>query len=628
MQDLIGKTLAQRYHVVQFAGHGGMADVYKVWDAQRAVHLAMKVLREDLAEDEIFLRRFRRESEILTRLQHPFIIRSYGLAQADGLAFLLMDFIEGSTLRKEIFNRKAPWPLEQVIAVMRPVCSALNFAHTQGLVHCDIKPANIMITTNGDVLLADFGIARLAESNTTATMVGAGTPAYMAPEQIWGQDPLPQTDMYALGIVLFELLTGGERPFTGDHAQTTGSSGEKVRWEHVYCTPPSPRLYNPAIPAEVEAIVLRCLEKDPARRYASAMELLNALEQACPEARRAMTGSQKVLAVPQRDSSPVRSVRQPASDQNAVPRRLKRPFPLWVFGIGLLSVILLGAFAVPAFQPAPAVKPSPLPLPTQVVRLATFSPTPTMVDTPVLTATLTPTPTRSANMVLIPPGSFQMGGDQYDNEKPIHLVTLNPFLIDKYEVTNADYAQCVDAGRCQPPAYNVSNTRTSYYDNPQYANYPVIYVTWYSAQAYCEWRGTRLPTEAEWEKAARGGLEGKQFPWGNLEPICAAGAANGAQFGNCTNRDTVAVGSFAPNGYGLFDMAGNAWEWVNDWYDKSYYRVSPGSNPPGPTGSDNKVLRGGGWYLNLYGLRIANRSYGEPADHDISVGFRCAVSAP
>ncbi len=278
MPNLIGKTLAGRYRIDESLGRGGMAEVYKVWDEQRAAYLAMKVLREDLAEDKVFIRRFKREAQTLSRLQHPNIVRFYGLDEdkENDVVFMLMDYVEDTTLRKEIYKSKQPFTAERVLEVLRPVCSALHYAHAQGIVHCDVKPGNIMIDTQGHVLLSDFGIARMTDA-ATATMIGAGTPAYMAPEQIRGEEPVPQTDIYALGVILFEMLTGGERPFEGEHAKTTGSTGEKLRWEQLNLNPPSPRKFNSTISPALEAVIMKCLQKEPAKRQRNVLELFSEL---------------------------------------------------------------------------------------------------------------------------------------------------------------------------------------------------------------------------------------------------------------------------------------------------------------------------------------------------------------
>ena len=277
MQNFIGTVLANRYRVESVLGRGGMAEVYKVWDLQRSTYLAVKVLNEDLAIDRVFIRRFRREAQTLAKLQHPHIVRFYGLEQDGPRAFILLDYIDGKSLKRVIFDQGGPVPLAHIEIIFHSICAALQYAHAEGLVHCDMKPGNVMVDRKGDVLVADFGIARMSDA-ATATMVGMGTPAYMAPEQARGLDPVPQTDIYALGIILFEMLTGGERPFTGENAQTTGTTSERVRWEQINLEPPSPRQWNPAITPELVGIVFKCLAKDPKVRYQTPLELLNDLQ--------------------------------------------------------------------------------------------------------------------------------------------------------------------------------------------------------------------------------------------------------------------------------------------------------------------------------------------------------------
>ena len=297
MANLVGKTLLGRYHVQESLGRGGMAEVYKVWDSHRKDHLAMKVLLEGLSTDIIFMHRFEREAQTLKGLQHKSIIRFYGLEKEGRLAFMLTDFIEGSTLKGIIFDAGGALPLSQVSAIMNPVCAALSFAHHEGFVHCDIKSENIMLNKYGEALLMDFGIARMSDS-ATATMQGIGTPAYMAPEQIRLEELTPQSDIYSLGIVLYEMLTGGGRPFTGDHAQITGGTSEKIRWEHTHLPPPSPRSWNRNISVALEKIILRCLEKNPQDRYPNAIDLYNALELAIAGEKPERPRAEHVSAVP------------------------------------------------------------------------------------------------------------------------------------------------------------------------------------------------------------------------------------------------------------------------------------------------------------------------------------------
>jgi formylglycine-generating enzyme required for sulfatase activity len=228
-------------------------------------------------------------------------------------------------------------------------------------------------------------------------------------------------------------------------------------------------------------------------------------------------------------------------------------------------------------------------------------------------------------MVLIPAGEFQMGGAGGDkDELPIHPVTLDAFYIDKYEVTNEMYLFCDQSEVCREPV-DVTGITKGDYSSGEYSNYPVVNVSWEMAKTYCAWRGARLPTEAEWEKVARGGLTDVRYPWGNDSPSCAIGARNGAQLGKCPKDRTVAVGSFSSNGYQVYDMVGNVWEWVGDWYQADYYASADWRNPPGPSSGREKILRGGSW-ASLE-IHVSSRSPVRPETQDYEIGFRCARDA-
>lgn len=226
-----------------------------------------------------------------------------------------------------------------------------------------------------------------------------------------------------------------------------------------------------------------------------------------------------------------------------------------------------------------------------------------------------------APMALVPAGEFIMGQHKWDaDEQPAHRVYLEAFYLDKYEVTTARYGRFLQETGRQPPAqWKDVNPATD-------GERPVVSVTWHDADAYCRHYGKRLPTEAEWEKAARG-TDGRQFPWGNEEPTPRHANFGATWIGYET---LIPVGSLqaGKSPYGVFDLAGNAWEWVADWYDMKYYKSSPELNPAGPSRGGSKVLRGGSWYDMLYDLRSTNRNYLGPKSTQFTVGFRCLQEAP
>jgi formylglycine-generating enzyme required for sulfatase activity len=250
---------------------------------------------------------------------------------------------------------------------------------------------------------------------------------------------------------------------------------------------------------------------------------------------------------------------------------------------------------------------SPLPLPT-VTLTSTLSIGSTQVSDK-----------DGMTLLYVPAGNFILGsGNDSSNEKE-HGVYLDAFWIDQTEVTNEMYSRCVVAGICQVPSPTKSHTRDRYYGYSAFDNYPVVNVLWEDAAAYCQWAGRALPTEAQWEKAARG-EDGRTYPWGSLAPD--ATRLNYHQ----NVGDTTEVGKYVSGAspYGALDMSGNVWEWVADWYAEKYYASSPARNPTGPTSGDYHVIRGGSWIVGSSFARVSIRLWSVPNPKYGYLGFRCA----
>ncbi|WP_033291532.1 Stk1 family PASTA domain-containing Ser/Thr kinase [Amycolatopsis jejuensis] len=265
------RLLSNRYELGDTLGYGGMSEVHHGHDVRLGREVAIKVLRADLARDPQFQERFRREAQNAAALNHPAIVAVYDTGEANTdvgpLPYIVMEYVEGRTLR-DIVKTEGPLSQKRAMEVMADVCAALDFSHRHGIVHRDVKPANVMITKNGAVKVMDFGIARAmhdGQSAMTQTAAVIGTAQYLSPEQARGESVDARSDVYAAGCVLYELITG-EPPFTGD-------SPVAVAYQHVREDPHAPSSVNPAVSPELDAVVLKALAKGPANRYQSAAEM-------------------------------------------------------------------------------------------------------------------------------------------------------------------------------------------------------------------------------------------------------------------------------------------------------------------------------------------------------------------
>jgi predicted Ser/Thr protein kinase len=273
--DMIGKTLGQ-YRIVEHLGKGGMAEVFKAYQPALDRYVAVKILHSMVAVDEQFLARFQHEARSVAKLRHGHIVQVYDFGSDDNIYYMVMEFIDGQTLKARLRDLKdadQTMSLDETQRIIQAVAEALNYAHKRGMIHRDVKPANILLTSDGEAVLSDFGIARMVEG-TRFTMTGVvGTPDYMSPEQGQGLAIDLCSDIYSLGVVLYEMLTG-QTPFTADTPLA-------VIFKHVQDPLPLPRSTNPDIPEGVERVILKALAKRPEDRFQSTLQMAKALADAC-----------------------------------------------------------------------------------------------------------------------------------------------------------------------------------------------------------------------------------------------------------------------------------------------------------------------------------------------------------
>lgn len=336
-----GETIGP-YRIIEPLGQGGMATVYKAYHAALDRYVALKALHPAFKEDPNFIARFNREARIVAKLDHPNIVPIYDFAEHQGTPYLVMRYIEGKTLKT--FLREGALPVARVLELIRPVTAGLAYAHAQGILHRDLKPSNIMIANDGHVYLTDFGLARIAQASesTLSQDMLIGTPQYISPEQARGVPATEQSDIYSLGVVLFEMLTG-RVPFSADTPYA-------VIHDHIFTPLPLPTTINPNLSPEIERVLLKALAKDANARYASPVELLNALEQA----------AQPSAPVPAPSVTPSASPTAASAPAPAQPKRGIHRVAWAVIGVLALLVLMCSAVVViqrlPAFQQAESVR--------------------------------------------------------------------------------------------------------------------------------------------------------------------------------------------------------------------------------------------------------------------------------
>jgi len=376
--DLTGTTLG-KYQIIERLGRGGMADVYRAFQPLLERYVAVKVMHTNLTEDEDFITRFKREAQIVGSLRHPNIVQVIDFDIHDGEYFMVMEYVQGDTL-KAMLKRRGALQIGEALDIAAKLADALAYAHSKGMIHRDIKPANVLMDKNGSPILSDFGIAHLSDvSGLTSTGMTVGTPSYMSPEAGRGEKVDERTDIYSLGIVLYEMLTGTV-PFDADTPYA-------VIMKHINDPLPMPRQFGASLPAFVEKVVLKALAKNREDRYQVAAEFRSAIDKALEQLQNEPTSSATA-------TNPVATVigtqiAQPTS--SVTPRRIS---PVAILAIVALLLFLVGGAYLLSRPPAaapPPTQPSVAIVPTiTATTLAVVQPTATEKSTIASTATQTP----------------------------------------------------------------------------------------------------------------------------------------------------------------------------------------------------------------------------------------------
>ncbi|MBV9042172.1 MAG: serine/threonine protein kinase [Acidimicrobiia bacterium] len=326
------RVLNDRYELRQHAARGGMADVYHGWDRRLSREVAIKILRPELSADDEYVDRFRDEARTAARLTHPNIVSVYDTGSDEGDAYMVMEWVDGPTLA-QVIRADAPLPVERACRIGADIAAGLQYAHENGVTNRDVKPSNVLLSPTGHAKVTDFGIAKVPEQSTVETLPGVvlGTPAYLAPEQLTGRPADNRSDVYGLGTVLYEMVTG-RKPFLGDTpAEVAGNA--------LHGRPARPSAINPNVPESFERILSKALARDPDGRYQSAAELRADLLELAAGGIPAAVDDPTVAMLAGADSTRAMTTIEPLPVAPPPPRR-RRTVEAWLIGAVLALAIL------------------------------------------------------------------------------------------------------------------------------------------------------------------------------------------------------------------------------------------------------------------------------------------------
>lgn len=578
------------YTVVKQIGQGSLGAVFLAEHRFLKRPYALKILPEELGSDRGFVQRFEKEVAEIAALEHPHIVKVHNVSYADGRFFLVTDCIvdvlgETTNLAEYLNLHDEQLCEDELLKIVSQVASAIDYAHEEAMTHRGIKLNNVLIGKGEDiqVYLSDFGLSRIIGSGTVLTKnykilaesLGIQEKgdlsklsklhlsfwqnyAFLAPEQKIIGDPRQvdtQADIWSFGVLVYYMIT---REFP----------------EGIF---PLPSQCVPDYKLNWDQLISNCLQYDPKKRPKS-------LKIAMDEFLHTTSGAiQGVSSIKFESQAP-----KPILKPQEIRRPQYEPDPGAIFQLET---------TVARYQPTKSEERDIEPMLTE--------------------------------MRIIPAGTYYRGSNNGGrDEMPRHAIHLNAFALDVHPVTNEQFVLFLEAlgGEKDHNNHDIIRLRESRIRRSAgklniesgYSKHPVVGITWYGAVAYAKWIGKRLPTEAEWEVAARGGHEKFLYPTGqNIEKTQA----------NFFSADTTAVMSYPPNDYGIYDMAGNVYDWCQDWYDYHYYNnsVQEPNNPKGPLQGVYRVLRGGCWKSLKDDMRCSHRHRNNPGTMNGTYGFRCAA---
>ena len=514
VRSALHQLIGDKYEVLEWIGGGGMAEVFLAKHRAHGGLVAVKVLADSLSNEPRIVARFREEARTAATLQgHPNIVAIIDIGEGSGLHYLIMPYVDGEDLSRYI-EQHGQLSNAETVYLARQIAEALVWAADRHVVHRDLKPSNVRLDSSGRLMVLDFGISKATDIPTGLTTRGEtlGTPYYMSPEQIKGETCDARSDLYSFGVMLFEMLAG-RKPFVGDNLRI-------IELGHLEKLPPALSTIVPDVDPVLEQLVNRLLEKEKDRRPGSPREVVDTLRSlGLGEAPRAIASREKPVSDAPQPPEPrplLRQMEREATPRPPTPPPPRTAMPGWLLpSLGGLIVLAGIGYWVSTRKPEPKPEPDKIVVP-ETVYPATLS-------------------EKNGPLFLVGAGKFVFGDDSAESPNPRREMELPAYYVEATEVSNEQYGRFAQATARVPPK-----------GDPRM---PVVDVTLDDAKAYCAWAGRRVPTEPEWEKAARG-PDGRVYPWGN-DPMKSPGQL--VPVDDLPERQSP---------YRALNMAGNVAEWT------------------------------------------------------------------